>query len=112
MQNDPVRERIRDLLWQRGLNMREASLAIGRNVSYMHGFLERGTPKVLSYQDAEKLAALLECEAGGPAPCRAPAPSQTVRGGTEPLRVRGFARAADSRSGSRGRGISEPGRAG
>lgn len=64
MQNDPVRERIRDLLWQRGLNMREASLAIGRNVSYMHGFLERGTPKVLSYQDAEKLAALLECEAG------------------------------------------------
>ena len=63
MQNDPVRDKIRDLLWQRGLNMREASVGIGRNVSYMHGFLERGTPKVLSHQDAEKLAALLACEA-------------------------------------------------
>ena len=63
MQNDPVRKKIRDLLWRRGLNMREASLAIGRNVSYMHGFLERGTPKVLSHQDAEKLAVVLACEA-------------------------------------------------
>ena len=62
MQNDPVRDKIRDLLWRRGLNMREASLAIGRNVSYMHGFLERGTPKVLSHRDAEKLAAVLACE--------------------------------------------------
>lgn len=63
MQDDPVRGKIRDLLWRRGLNMREASLAIGRNVSYMHGFLERGTPKVLSHRDTEKLAAVLACEA-------------------------------------------------
>lgn len=63
MQNDPVRQKIRDLLWERGLNMREASLAIGRNVSYVHGFLERGTPKVLSHRDAEKLAEVLGCEA-------------------------------------------------
>ncbi|MXW21117.1 MAG: S24 family peptidase [Gammaproteobacteria bacterium] len=61
MQNDPVRQKIRDLLWERGLNMREASLAIGRNVSYVHGFLERNTPKVLSHLDAEKLAEVLEC---------------------------------------------------
>ncbi len=39
MQNDRVRQKIRDLLWRRGLNMREASQAIGRNVSYVHGFL-------------------------------------------------------------------------
>ena len=64
MQNDPVRRKIRDLLWERGINMREASLAIGRNVSYVHGFLERGTPKVLSHRDAEKLAGMLGCEAG------------------------------------------------
>ena len=64
MQNDPVRQKIRDLLWERGINMREASLAIGRNVSYVHGFLERGTPKVLSHRDAEKLAGMLGCEAG------------------------------------------------
>ena len=63
MDNDPVRQKIHKLLWKRGLNMREASLAIGRNVSYMHGFLERGTPKVLSHQDAEQLASLLGCEA-------------------------------------------------
>ena len=63
MQNDPVRQNIRDLLWKRGLNMREASLAIGRNVSYMHGFLERGTPKVLSHRDAETLAEVLGCGA-------------------------------------------------
>lgn len=63
MHNDPVRQTIRDLLWQRGLNMRETSLAIDRNVSYMHGFLERGTPKVLSRHDAEKLAEVLGCEA-------------------------------------------------
>ncbi len=63
MQNDPVRQNIRDLLWKRGLNMREASVAIGRNVSYMHGFLERGTPKVLSHRDAEKLAEVLGSDA-------------------------------------------------
>ena len=63
MHNDPVRQTIRELLWRRGLNMREASRAIGRNVSYMHGFLERGTPKVLSRRNAEKLASVLGCEA-------------------------------------------------
>ena len=63
MENDPVRQKVRDLLWERGLNMRETSLAIGRNVSYMHGFLERGTPKVLSHLDAVKLAEVLGCDA-------------------------------------------------
>ena len=63
MERDPIRQKIRDLLWERGLNMREASLAIGRNVSYLHGFLERETPRVLSHQDAAKLAGLLGCEA-------------------------------------------------
>ena len=62
MERDPVRQKIRDLLWKRGMNMREASLAIGRNVSYLHGFLERGTPKVLSHQDAETLAGVLGCK--------------------------------------------------
>ena len=63
MDNDPVRQKIRDLLWKRGLNMREVSIAIGRNVSYMHGFLERGIPKVLSYQDAHKIAEVIDCTA-------------------------------------------------
>ena len=63
MERDPVRQKIRDLLWKRGLNMRETSLAMGRNASYLHGFLERESPKVLSHQDAEKLAGLLGCKA-------------------------------------------------
>lgn len=63
MQDDPVRQKIRDLLWRRGINMRAASIAIDRNVSYLHGFLERGTPRVLGYQDAARLASVLGCEA-------------------------------------------------
>ena len=62
MERDPVRQKIRDLLWERGMNMRETSLAIGRNVSYLHAFLERGSPRVLSHQDAATLADLLGCK--------------------------------------------------
>ncbi len=63
MERDPIREKIFQLLWQRGMNMHEAAVAIGRNPSYMHQFLKRGIPKVLSYQDAEKLSELLGCKA-------------------------------------------------
>ena len=63
MERDPVRQRIGDLLWERGLNMRETSLAMRRNASSLHGFLERETPKVLSHRDAETLAGLLGCKA-------------------------------------------------
>ena len=63
MENDPARQKIRGLLWERGLNMREASVAIGRNVSYLHGFLERGSPKALGRRDAEALAEMLGCRA-------------------------------------------------
>ena len=64
MKRDPIREKIHDLLWQRGLTMREASLAIGRNPSYMHQFLERDMPKVLGRREVENLAALLGCDPG------------------------------------------------
>ncbi len=62
MQRDPLRQKIRDLLWQKGLTMKEASAAIGRSPSYLHQFLERGTPKALGYADADSLAKLLGCE--------------------------------------------------
>ena len=84
MGNDPVRQKIRDLLWKRGLNMREASIAIGRNVSYMHGFLERGIPKVLSYQDAHKLAGVIGCPAAELH--HAERPPRRKRAGAGPLR--------------------------
>ena len=64
MERDPVRQKLKDLLWHRGLTMKEASAAIGRGPSYLHQFLERGTPKALGYADADSLARLLGCEPG------------------------------------------------
>lgn len=61
MDGDPVRERVRDGLRRRGLTLREASLALGRNAAYLHQFLERGSPRALAYPDAAKLAELLGC---------------------------------------------------
>ena len=43
--------------------MKEASAEIGRSPSYLHQYLERGTPKTLGYADAESLAKLLNCKA-------------------------------------------------
>lgn len=63
MQHDPIRLKIKDLLWQRGLSMREASLAIGRNHSYLYRFVERSKPRALTARDTVKLAELLGCEA-------------------------------------------------
>ena len=72
MERDPLRQKIKDLLWKRGLTMKEASDAIGRSPSYMHQFLERGTPAALNYGDSEKLAGLLGCEAGELRPAETP----------------------------------------
>ena len=64
MDGDPVRERVREGLRRRGLTLREASLALGRNAAYLHQFLERGSPRALTYPDAAKLAELLGCGPG------------------------------------------------
>ena len=62
MDNDPVRERVRDGLRHCGFTLREASLALGRNVAYLHQFLNRGSPRALAYRDVVKLAELLGCD--------------------------------------------------
>ena len=62
MDNDPVRERVRDGLHRCGLTLREASLALGRNVVYLHQFLNRGSPRALAYREVVKLAELLGCD--------------------------------------------------
>ena len=61
MKRDPVRETVRHLLRQNGIAMREASLAIGRNASYLQQFLARGSPVTLRRSDREALAPLLGC---------------------------------------------------
>ena len=62
MERDPVRQKLKDLLWKRGLTMAAASLALGRNRAYLHQYLERGLPKVLNYPDSVTLGKLLDCD--------------------------------------------------
>ena len=61
---DPVRVRVLKLLETRDppSDMKGASLALGRNAAYMHQFIYRGTPKVLSEDDRAALAAFLGCD--------------------------------------------------
>ncbi len=61
MTRDPVRETVRHLLRQNGIPMREASLAMGKNASYLQQFLTRGSPATLRRSDREVLAGLLGC---------------------------------------------------
>ena len=63
MDRDPIRERLREQLWQQGMSLAEASLAIGRNKAYLQQYLARGMPRVLSHQDSEALGKLLGCDA-------------------------------------------------
>ena len=53
MDGDPGRGRVREGLRRRGLTLREASLALGRNVACLHRFLERGSPRTLTCPDGE-----------------------------------------------------------
>ena len=62
LKTDPVRRKVRHLLREREATMREASLAIGRGQSYVHQFLERGTPKALRSRDRSALAEWLGCD--------------------------------------------------
>ncbi len=61
MERDPVQVTLRRLLRQNGIPMREASLAMGRNASYLQQFLQRGSPATLRRRDREVLARLLGC---------------------------------------------------
>ena len=47
MDLDPIRLRVLKLLDQKETDLKNASLAIGRNAAYLHQFVYRGTPKVL-----------------------------------------------------------------
>ena len=58
-----LRQKFKDLLWQRGLSVREASIAIGRNHSCVYRFVKLAKPRALDARDTGKLAHLLGCEA-------------------------------------------------
>ncbi len=71
---DPARDRLREQLWQSGISLAEASLAIGRNKAYLQQYLARGMPRVLSFQDSEALGELLHCDPAGLRHAALPAP--------------------------------------
>ena len=62
IRRDPVRRRLKDLLRQNGLSLTRASLAIGRNQTYLQQYVDRGAPAVLGYRDSETLAEMLGCD--------------------------------------------------
>lgn len=76
MDLDPVRLKVLKLIEKRGTNLKNASLAMGRNAAYLHQFIYRGTPKVLSEDDRAALAERLGCDEGelrhGKRPTRKP----------------------------------------
>ena len=61
MDLDPVRFKLLKLIDKRGTDLKNASVAIGRNAAYLHQFVYRGTPKVLSEDDRAALARHLGC---------------------------------------------------
>ena len=62
MKPDPFRERLREPLRCNDLTMKRASLAIGRNHSFLQQYLTREHPRVLRHGDSEALANLLGCK--------------------------------------------------
>ncbi len=62
VRRDPVRLRLRDLLRRNDLTLKAASLAIGRNKTYLHQYVDKGIPAVLGYRDSETLGRMLGCD--------------------------------------------------
>jgi phage repressor protein C with HTH and peptisase S24 domain len=56
---DPTRLRVMALIQANGTDLKNASLAIGRNAAYLHQYITRGIPKVLPEDAREALASLL-----------------------------------------------------
>lgn len=59
MELDPTRLKVMKLIQSSGTDLKNASLAIGRNAAYLHQYLYRGTPRVLPEDAREALAAHL-----------------------------------------------------
>ena len=62
VRRDPIRLRLKDLLRRNDLTLAAASLAIGRNKTYLQQYVDRGIPAVLGYRDSEVLGEMLGCD--------------------------------------------------
>lgn len=73
---DKIRKRLSREIELRQMDMKQLSLALGKNHAYVQQFLTRGIPARLKEQDRRKLSELLdipEDELGGPEPASSPA---------------------------------------
>ncbi len=59
MTPDDIRKKVDSLIVERGLSLAQASLAIGKNVAYLHQYINKGSPVRLPEIQRKKLAALL-----------------------------------------------------
>lgn len=59
---DPVRIRLLKLIQGRDSDLKNVSLALGKNAAYIHQFIYRGTPKILPEDVREALAKFLEVD--------------------------------------------------
>ena len=96
MDLDPTRLAIMKLLVDRNTDLKNASLAIGKNAAYMHQYVYRGTPKVLPEEVREALAKHLGVDqerlrAREKTPRQAPALPASQAGASPRLEVEGFA---------------------
>ncbi len=62
MDLDPIRLRVLKLIEKKRTDLKNASLAIGRNAAYLHQFVYRGTPKVLPEDVREALGKYLDVD--------------------------------------------------
>ena len=62
IRRDPVRLRLKEMLRRNDLTLMAASLAIGRNQTYLQQYVDRGVPAVLGYRDSQRLADRLGCD--------------------------------------------------
>lgn len=56
---DPLRRLILQQMEDRGTDLKSLSVKLGKNVSYLHGFIWKGSPRKLDGDDRKKLAELL-----------------------------------------------------
>lgn len=59
---DPIRTRVLELIAERGTDLKQASLALGKNAAYVHQFIYRRTPKILPEDTREALAKFLRVD--------------------------------------------------
>jgi len=59
MELDPTRLKIMQFIQDSGTDLKNASMAIGRNAAYLHQYLHRGTPRVLPEDVRDLLGPLL-----------------------------------------------------